>query len=60
MFFGRATDIAAFDGTHYYAISNNQFTDTNTGNTYTLSGNTAVHAGNSYEIFSNLGQGAVL
>ena len=26
--------------------------------TYTLSGNTAVHAGNSYEIFSNLGQGA--
>ena len=56
--FGRATDVAAFDGTHYYAIANNQFTDTTTGNTYTLSGNTAVHAGNSYEIYSNLGQGA--
>ena len=40
---------------HYYAIPNGQFTDTNTGNTYTLSGNTAVHEGNSYEIFSNLG-----
>ena len=26
--------------------------------TYTLSGNTAVNQGNSYEIFSNLGQGA--
>ena len=51
------TDIAAFDGTHYYAIANNSFTDTDAGTTYTLSGNTAVHAGNSYEIFSNLGQG---
>ena len=50
--------MAAFDGTHYFAIANGQFTDTNTGATYTLSGNTAVHAGNSYEIYSNLGQGA--
>ena len=41
---------------HYYAIANNQFTDTTTGLTYTLSGNTAVNEGNSYEIFSNLGQ----
>jgi hypothetical protein len=57
LYFGRPTDVAAFDGTHYFAIVNNQFTDTNTGNTYTLSGNTAVHAGNSYEIYSNLGQG---
>ena len=30
-FFGRPTDVAAFDGTHYYAIANGQFTDTNTG-----------------------------
>ena len=58
LFFGRPTDVAAFDGTHYFAIANGQFTDTNTGATYTLSGNTAVHAGNSYEIYSNLGQGA--
>jgi len=58
IFLGRPTDLAAFDGQHYYAISNNQFTDTNTGNTFTLSGNTAVHEGNSYEIFSNLGAGA--
>lgn len=58
MFLGRLTDVAAFDGHHYFAISNNQFTDTNTGNTFTLSGNTAVHEGNSYEIFSNLGAGA--
>ena len=56
LFFGRASDVAAFDGSHYYAISNNEFTDTNTGHTYTLSGNTAVSEGNSYEIFSNLGQ----
>ena len=56
LFFGRASDIAAFDGKHYYAISNSQFTDSNTGLTYTLSGNTAVNQGNSYEIFSNLGQ----
>ena len=58
IFLGRPTDLAAFDGQHYYAIANNQFTDTNTGNTFTLSGNTAVHEGNSYEIFSNLGAGA--
>lgn len=58
IFTGRATDVAAFDGQHFYAISNNQFTDSNTGNTFTLSGNTAVHEGNSYEIFSNLGAGA--
>ena len=57
IFIGRATYIAAFDGQHYYAIANNQFTDTNIGNTFTLSGNTAVHEGNSYEIFSNLGDG---
>src|SRR6185312_9810767 len=57
IFIGRATDVAAFDGQHYFAIPNNQFTDTNTGNTFTLSGNTAVHEGNSYEIFSNLGAG---
>ena len=56
IFFGRATDVAAFDGQHYFAITNNQFTDTNTGLTYTLSGNTAVNQGNSFEIFSNLGQ----
>lgn len=56
VFFGRSSDVAAFDGRHYYAISNGQFTDSNTGLTYTLSGNTAVHEGNSYDIFSNLGQ----
>jgi hypothetical protein len=55
IFIGRATDVAAFDGQHYYAIANGQFTDSNTGNTFTISGNTAVHEGNSYEIFSNLG-----
>ncbi len=37
---------------------NNQFTDTHTGKLYTLSANTAVSEGNSYEIYSNLGQGA--
>ncbi len=58
LFYGRATDFAAFDGTHYYAITNSQFTDTNTGKLYTLYANTAVSEGNSYEIFSNLGQGA--
>jgi hypothetical protein len=58
LYFGRTTDVAAFDGTNYYAIASNAFTDTTTGATYTLSGNTAVHEGNSYEIFSNLGQGA--
>ncbi|MGH3578847.1 MAG: hypothetical protein ACRDU0_14990, partial [Mycobacterium sp.] len=58
IFFGRPTDVAAFDGTHYYAIANGQFTDSNTGLIWTLSGNTAVNQGNSYEIFSNLGQGA--
>ena len=52
------SDVAAFDGSHYYAIANDEFTDTNTGHTYTLSGNTAVSEGNSYEIFSNLGQTA--
>jgi hypothetical protein len=57
LFFGRAIDNAAFDGTHYYPIANNQFTDTNTGQLYTLSANSAVSTGNSYEIFSNLGQG---
>jgi hypothetical protein len=56
IFFGRSQDLAAFDGQNYYAIISNQFTD-NHGNLYTLSGNTAVNAGNSYEIFSNLGQG---
>ena len=57
LFFGRASDLAAFDGTRYYAIANSQFTDANTGKLYTLSANTAVCDGNSYEIFSNLGQG---
>ena len=56
IFFGRPTDVAAFDGVNYYQIAHNSFTDSG-GNTYTLSGNTAVHQGNSYEIFSNLGQG---
>lgn len=56
--FGRPGDLAAFDGKHYYAIANGAFTDTNTGLTFALSGNTAVNAGNSYEIFSNLGQGS--
>ena len=56
--FGRPADVAAFDGTHYYPIVNNQFTDTKTGKLYTLSANTAVWEGNSYEIFSNLGQGS--
>ena len=59
LFFGRAIDNAAFDGTHYFPITNNQFTDTNVtpNKLYTLSANTAVCDGNSYEIFSNLGQG---
>jgi hypothetical protein len=57
IYYGRTGDIAAFDGTNYYAIANNTFTDM-TGATYTLSGNTAVYQGNSYEIYSNLGQGA--
>jgi hypothetical protein len=58
IFFGRPGDVAAFDGAHYFAIANNGFTDSSTGITYTISGNTAVHEGNSYEIFSNLGQGS--
>ena len=41
---------------HFYAIANGEFTDTARSLTFTLSGNTAVNAGNSYEIFSNLGQ----
>ena len=56
IYYGRSTDIAAFDGEHYFAISNNEFTDSNTGLTYNLSGNTAINQGNSFEIFSNLGQ----
>jgi hypothetical protein len=55
LFYGRATDNAAFDGTNYFAIVANEFTDS--GKTYTLSGNTAVCDGNSYEIYSNLGLG---
>jgi hypothetical protein len=58
LYYGRPIDNAAFDGKQYYAITNNQFTDTNTGKLYTLSANTAVCDGNSYEIYSNLGQGA--
>jgi len=54
--YGQASDHAAFDGRNYHAITNNQFTDSSTGLTYTISGNTAVNAGNSFEIFSNLGQ----
>ncbi len=57
LYFGRPIDLAAFDGTHYFPIANSQFTDTNTGKLYTLSANTAVSEGNSYEIFSNLGVG---
>ncbi len=48
--------MAAFDGTNFFAIAENEFTDTNTGLTYSISGNTAVNQGNSYEIYSNLGQ----
>jgi hypothetical protein len=55
IWFGRPTDLAAFDGTRYYAIADGQFTDTTKGLTFTLSGNTAVSQGSSYEIFSNLG-----
>ena len=57
LYFGRATDIAAFNGTNYFAIVNGSFTDTTTSLTYTISGNTAVNEGNSYEIYSNLGTG---
>ncbi len=52
--FGRPQDLAAFDGTNYYEIQNNEFTDS-TGATWTLSGDTAISGGNSYEIYSNLG-----
>ena len=58
IYYGRPIDLAAFDGTNYFAIANSEFTDTNTGLTYTLSANTAINEGNSYEIYSNLGQGA--
>ncbi|HXB32741.1 MAG TPA: hypothetical protein VNV35_04940 [Puia sp.] len=58
IYFSRPTDIAAFDGTNYYAIAANSFTDSSNGMVFTLSGNTAVNQGNSYEIYSNLGQGA--
>ncbi len=58
LFFGRAADMAAFDGVHYFPIADGQFTDSNTGKLYTLSANTAVSEGNSYEVYSNLGQGA--
>jgi hypothetical protein len=47
-------DLAAYDGKNYFAITDNNFTAN--GLTYTISGNTAVNAGNSYEIFSELGQ----
>jgi hypothetical protein len=57
LFYNRTGDLAAFDGKKYYAIANNQFTDTTTSKLYTLSANTAVCEGNSYEIYSNLGQG---
>ena len=57
LYFGRASDIAAFDGINYYPIANNQFTDTVANKTYTLSANTAVSSGDSYEIYSNFGQG---
>ena len=56
IYFGRPVDFAAFDGVKYYAIVNGEFTDSTRSLTFTLSGNTAVNAGNSYEIFSNLGQ----
>jgi hypothetical protein len=54
--FGPNPYLAAFDGQNYYAIDENKFTTTNPQATYTLSGNTAVHERNSYEIFGNLGQ----
>ena len=57
IFVGRPTDVAAFDGARYYAIAGGQFTDTTLGATYTLHGTVAVHEGNSYQIYSNLGQG---
>ena len=57
LYWGRPADSAAFDGTQYYAIANNQFTDTVKNKLFTLSANTAVCEGNSYEIYSNLGQG---
>ncbi|WP_434667423.1 hypothetical protein P5W99_38965 [Paraburkholderia sp. A3BS-1L] len=57
LYFNRPADLAAFDGKQYYAITNNQFTDTVNNKLYTLSANTAVCEGNSYEIYSNLGQG---
>ena len=47
-------DSAAYDGHNYFALTDNSFTSD--GRTYTISGNTAVNAGNSYEIFSQLGQ----
>ena len=52
--FGPTPALAAFDGTGYYAITSNSFVDS-TGTTWTLSGNTAISEGNSYEIYSNLG-----
>jgi hypothetical protein len=52
--FGRPQDLAAFDGTNYYEIQDSEFTDS-TGATWTLSGDTAISGGNSYEIYSNLG-----
>lgn len=56
LFFGRPGDMAAFDGIRYYAITNGEFTDTTTNRTFAINGNTAISEGNSYEIFSNLGQ----
>jgi hypothetical protein len=56
--FGLPTYLAAFDGAQYYAIVHNQFTDTTTNLTFTISGNTAVSEGNSYEIFSSFASGS--
>jgi hypothetical protein len=53
--YGPTPDLAVFDGQSYYAISNNEFT-TATNDVFTISGNTAIHQGNSYELFGNFSQ----
>ena len=53
--FGRATDIAAFDGAALLRDRQQPVHRHHTGLTYSISGNTAANQGNSYEIFSNLG-----
>jgi hypothetical protein len=55
IYFGQPLDVAAFDGTNYYAITADTFTDTTTSEIFTIDDNFAVNTGNSYEIYSNLG-----